>query len=126
MEGNKVDKNGQNLNLTDLLPRSLDVVAGERTYHITTDLPATLAARISHWFASYGSAMRTDGEALDENELWVLVAQVLGCDQDEARELGFAAAMQLLAFLTRPLRALVRTTPLSVPPSTSPSPTEAV
>lgn len=87
------------LDLSPLLPRTVEVRAGERTYRVSTDLPPMLLVRVRRWFSAYERAAADESVQVDAAELWAVVAEVLGVPVEEAQQLGFAAACQLLAFL---------------------------
>jgi len=97
------------LDVTDSLPQTVSIKAGDKTYVVSTDLDPMLYIRIARWYGAYGSAVRGEGE-LESGELRSLVADVLAIPEDEAAKIGFVGSVRLIAFLTSSLDGLVRRT----------------
>jgi len=104
------EKNGANplLDLTELLPATGRIKAGDQYFTVNTDISPTLAGRVTRWFVRYQEAIQGEGD-INEGELWVIVGVLLNIAPEEAQALGFPACLKLVAFLLKPLRELGRT-----------------
>ncbi len=92
------------LDLNDLIPNSVLVRAGDKTYKVRAELTPAMRVRIARWWRSYTGSFDTElgtapSDRIDD-ELWTIVKDILGTDTvQQAALLGSAAAVRLLNFL---------------------------
>jgi len=90
------------MDLSVLMPQVWRIKAGDKVYDLNSDLPTALLYRCQRWISLLQTVdeSTTQAESDEIDRLSVqIVRDALRIDESEARTLGAAARMRLIAFL---------------------------